>query len=241
MTEIERVANSTTASGETLRERAELVYRLLGELYGIKEWKPRREPLHELISTILSHRTTQSNEAKAFSQMWERFGSWEAIRDAPAEEIAETIAPSNWPDQKAPRIKAVLSKIIEERGKPDINFLADLPVEEAMAWLEALPGVGPKTASLVLLFCFHKAVLPVDTHVHRVSGRVGLIPPRATAEQAHELLLELLPRDADVLWNFHLNVLRHGQLICVWEKPRCERCVLREHCDYARTHGRDGK
>jgi endonuclease-3 len=240
MPQTERIANATTSTGETLRERAELVYRLLGEAYGIKEWRPRREPLHELISTILSHRTTQANEAKAFSRMWDKYGSWEAIRDAPAEGIVEAIAPANWPEQKAPRIKAVLDQIIAERGAPDIGFLADMPAEQGLAWLEALPGVGPKTASLVLLFCFHKPVLPVDTHVHRVSGRVGLIPPRATAEQAHTLLLELLPRDADVLWNFHLNMLRHGQKICVWENPRCERCVLREHCDYAREHGRAG-
>ena len=234
MTEIE---HDPAADGETLPERALLVYKLLGEVYGIKPWKPRREPLHELISTILSHRTTQANEARAFEQLWEKYGSWESIRDAPVEGIVEAITPANWPEQKAPRIKAVLDRIIAERGAADIGFLGELPVEEAMAWLESLPGVGPKTASLVLLFCFHKPVLPVDTHVHRVSGRVGLIPPRATAEQAHALLPELLPGDADVLWNFHLNMLRHGQLICVWERPRCDRCVLRAHCDYAQAHG----
>jgi len=127
---------------------------------------------------------------------------------------------------------------VAERGEPSIDFLADLPAEQGLAWLEALPGVGPKTASLVLLFCFHKPVLPVDTHVHRVSQRVGLIGPRATPDQAHALLLNLLPHDADVLWNFHLNMLRHGQRICIWGTPRCEQCVLRSHCDYAREHGR---
>jgi endonuclease III len=237
MTELDPIADVPTATGETLRERATLVYALLGETYGIKPWQPRREPLHELISTILSHRTTQANEARAFEQLWAKYGSWDAIRDAPVEGIVAAITPANWPEQKAPRIKAVLDRIIAERGAADISFLAELPIEEGLAWLESLPGVGPKTASLVLLFCFHKPVLPVDTHVHRVSGRVGLIAPRATAEQAHALLPELLPRDADVLWNFHLNMLRHGQLICVWERPRCGRCVLRAHCDYARAHG----
>jgi endonuclease-3 len=137
--------------------------------------------MHELISTILSHRTNAANEAKAYRQLREKYGSWEAIRDAPVEGIAEAIAPANWPEVKAPRIKAVLSRIIEERGSANIDCLADLLAEEGMGWLESLPGVGPKTASLVLLFCFRKPVLPVDTHVHRVSGRIGLIGPRATA------------------------------------------------------------
>jgi len=226
---------SDSDADEPLRQRAEIVYRLLGDEYGIKAWKPRRAPLHELISTILSHRTTQANEAKAFDQLWQKYGSWEGIRAAPVAGIAEAIAPANWPEVKAPRLKAVLDRIVAERGSPTIDFLDNLPVEQGLAWLESLPGVGPKTASLVLLFCFHKAVLPVDTHVHRVSQRLGLIGPRATPDQAHTLLLNLLPRDADVLWNFHLNMLRHGQRICVWGMPRCEQCVLREHCDYARS------
>ncbi|MFO7167053.1 MAG: endonuclease III [Chloroflexota bacterium] len=215
-----------------LAERAMAVYELLGEQYGIRPWAPRREPMHELISTILSHRTTQANEARAFQQLWAKYGSWEAIRDAPVEGIAEAIAPANFAEAKAPRIKAVLAQIIAERGEASIDFLADLPPEEGLAWLQSLPGVGPKTASLVLLFCFRKPVLPVDTHVHRVSGRIGLIGPRATAEQAHALLLRLLPRDADLLWNFHHNMLRHGQRVCVWGVPRCERCALRHLCDY---------
>jgi endonuclease-3 len=240
MTESERISAVPEAAGESLSDRAMLVYRLLGEVYGIKPWKPRRDPMHELISTILSHRTTQANEAKAFARLWEKYGSWEAICDAPAEGIAEAIAPANWPELKAPRIKAVLVQIVAERGAPNIDFLADLPAEQGLAWLESLPGVGPKTASLVLLFCFHKPVMPVDTHVHRVSQRIGLIGPRETAEQAHTSLLRLLPPDPDVLWNFHLNMLRHGQKICIWGTPRCERCVLRQHCDYARAHHRDG-
>jgi endonuclease-3 len=190
MTQRMKIDDAADPAG--LAERAMLVHQLLGEVYGIKPWKPRREPLHELISTILSHRTTQANEAKAFERLWAKYGSWEAICDAPAEEIAEAIAPANWPEVKAPRIKAVLAQIVAEHGAADISFLADLPVEQGLAWLESLPGVGPKTASLVLLFCFHKPVLPVDTHVHRVSQRVGLIGPKTSADQAHAALLKLL-------------------------------------------------
>lgn len=220
--------------------RAIDVYNRMGEAYGIRPWYRRRNPMHELISTILSHRTNGANEDKAFDQMWARFGSWQAIADAPAEAIAVEIAPANYPEVKAPRIKAVLQRIIAERGEPSIEFLEDMPIDEAMAWLTALPGVGPKTATLVLLFCFHKPVLPVDTHVHRVSGRIGLIGPRATADQAHDILLAMLPHDATLLWNFHHNMLKHGQRICIWGNPRCEKCVLRQMCDYAREHGRDG-
>lgn len=220
--------------------RAGEVYARLGREYGIRPWQRRREPLHELVSTMLSHRTTGANEERAFQQLWARFPSWQAIADAPAEEIALLIAPSNFAEAKAPRIKAVLQRIIAERGAPSIDFLADMPVGAAIDWLTALPGVGPKTATLVLLFCFRRPVLPVDTHVHRVSGRVGLIGPRATAEQAHDTLLALLPADADLLWNFHHNMLRHGQRVCIWAAPRCERCVLRQICDYALAHGRSG-
>lgn len=235
MTEREIMAEAQSLADDG---RAMLIYRLLAETYGIRAWTPRREPLHELISTMLSHRTTEANEARAFEQMWARFGSWEAIAAAEPAAIAQAIAPANFAEAKAPRIKAVLNQIIAERGTPSIDFLAELPVEESMAWLESLPGVGPKTASLVLLFCFHKPVLPVDTHVHRVSGRIGLIGPKVNAEQAHELLAAQLPPDADVLWNFHLNMLHHGQRICVWERPRCAKCSLREHCDYGRAHAR---
>jgi endonuclease-3 len=218
-----------------------IIYDLLGREYGIKPWKPRREPLRELISTMLSHRTTGANEAKAFDQLWAAYGSWAGIAAAPVEGIAEAIAPANWPEVKAPRIKVVLQRIMDERGAPSIDFLADMPAEEGLAWLESLPGVGPKTASLVLLFCFHKPVLPVDTHVHRVSQRIGLIGPKVTPDQAHTLLARQLPRDADLLWNFHLNMLRHGQRICVWDRPRCERCVLLEHCDYGQARMQTGR
>jgi len=215
-----------------LRTKALEVYRRLLQTHGERPLKPRREPMHELISTMLSHRTTQQNEATAFEQMWQHFGSWEAIRDAPVAELAETIAPSNFAEAKAPNIKKTLQRIIEERGEASIDFLAGLPVEEGLAWLMSLPGVGIKTASLVLLFCFAKPILPVDTHVHRVSQRVGLIGPKVTPEAAHGLLLTLLPADPYVLFNFHVSLLKHGQKICIWGTPRCQQCPLTDLCDW---------
>jgi endonuclease-3 len=192
--------------------------------------------MHELISTMLSHRTTGSNEDLAFRQMWQRFGSWEAIRDAPIAELAQTIAPSNFAEAKAPNIKETLRCIITERGKASIDFLRDLSPEEGLSWLMSLPGVGIKTASLVLLFCFDKPVLPIDTHVHRVSQRLGLIGPKVNPTAAHPLLLALLPPDPPLLYNFHLNMLRHGQKVCVWGTPRCPQCLLTDLCDWYQVH-----
>ncbi len=217
---------------ETQRGRALEVHRRLLDAYANREHVPRREPMHELISTILSQRTTWRNEDLAYQRMWERFGSWEAIEQAPIPDLTDAISPSNYPEVKAPNIQRTLRCIRERRGDYDLAFLADLPPEEGMAWLLDLPGVGLKTASLVLLFCFAKPVLPVDTHVHRVSQRVGLIGPRVTHEVAHRVLLALLPSDPALLFNFHVNMLRHGQKVCTFSRPYCGRCVLRDICDY---------
>jgi endonuclease-3 len=215
----------------------EVHMRLLKE-HGQADLSPRREPMHELISTMLSHRTNGANEDLAYARMRERFPTWEEVRDAPTSELAEAIAPSNFAQAKAPNIQKVLARIIEERGEADISFLRDLPDEEALQWLVSLPGVGLKTATLVLLFCFHKPVIPVDTHLHRVCGRVGLIGSKDSPERAHAILLSLLPREAGVLYPFHIAMLRHGQKICIWKGPRCHRCPLADICNYAREHGK---
>ncbi|HVU14318.1 MAG TPA: hypothetical protein VHD90_23735 [Phototrophicaceae bacterium] len=225
---------------DDLKARAQQVYDLLVERYGAQPLVPRRQPRHELISTILSHRTTQHNEAVAYDRMWKKFGSWEAIRAAPVKELTDAIAPSNFAEAKAPYIQGTLTKIIDERGEANIDFLADLPAQEGLDWLMALPGVGIKTASLVLLFCFSKPVLPVDTHVYRVSQRVGLIGPKVNTEGAHHLLLNLLPPDPYILFNFHIALLKHGQQVCVWENPHCERCPLTAICNWYQVN-RAGK
>lgn len=217
---------------DTLSAKAIAMYDLLVATYGVQPLVPRRDPMHELISTILSHRTTGKNEDSAYHKMRARWPTWEQVRDAPTDELAAAIAESNYAEQKAPRIQEVLRRIIDERGSADIDFLQDMPLDEAMTWLTALPGVGPKTASLVLLFCFARPVLPVDTHVHRVSQRVGLIGPKIDATAAHPLLLALFPPDPQILFTFHIDTLRHGQQICVWATPRCERCSLTEICNF---------
>lgn len=220
------------AQRDVLKQKAWTVYQTLLQMYGEHPLKPRREPMHELISTMLSHRTTGKNEDMAYQRMRERFGSWEAIRDSPQAELAEAIAPANFAEAKAPNIQKTLAKIIEERGEANIDFLRDLPTDQGLAWLMSLPGVGIKTASLVLLFCFSKPVLPVDTHVHRVSQRLGLLGAKVSADAAHHLLLALLPPEPHVLYNFHINMLRHGQKLCVWGTPRCMPCSLKGVCDW---------
>lgn len=215
-----------------LQVKAWQMYELVVATYGHQPNIPRRDPMHELISTILSQRTTAHNENLAFKQMWQRYGSWEAIAGADTAELEQLIAPSNYADQKAPRIKQVLQQILAERGSTNIDFLRDLPLDEALAWLMALPGVGPKTATLVLLFCFARPVLPVDTHVHRVSQRVGLIGSAIDATAAHPYLLALLPPDPQILYNFHIDTLRHGQRICTWAQPKCRQCPLLAICNY---------
>jgi endonuclease-3 len=229
-----------TEHTEALREKALWTLRRLTELHGERELKPRREPMHELISTILSQRTTWRNEERAYRRMWERFGSWQAVRDAPVAELAEAIAPSNYPDIKAPNIQKTIARVLERSPEADLSFLRDAPLEEALAWLTSLPGVGLKTASLVLLFCFARPTLPVDTHVYRVSQRVGLLDARVkTPTAAHAPLLALLPPDPVVLYNFHMALLVHGQRLCVWRAPRCTRCPLTARCRWfrAQLHG----
>jgi endonuclease-3 len=215
-----------------MTEKAMAVYAILIKTYGELELKPRREPMHELISTMLSHRTTEANEALAYKRMWERFGSWEAIRDAPLDKLSEAIAPATFPEAKAPNIQKALTKIITERGEASLEFLRDMSAAEGLAWLTALPGVGIKTASLVLLFCFSKPVMPVDTHVHRVSIRLGLLGAKVSAESAHHLLLDMLPHEPHILFNFHVAMLRHGQRICTFNAPKCPKCPLLAICDY---------
>jgi len=217
-----------------LSAKALEVTRRLTELYGVAEWS-KKDPLSMLVDIILSHRTRDEQTAAAYDNLLKRFGSWEAMRDAPTSEVQETIANVNWPEVKAPRLQALMRRITEERGELNLDFLRDIPVEEGAAWLNRLEGVGPKTTAAVLLFSSRKPILPVDTHVHRVSIRLGLIGKKVTADNAHALLQALLPNDPQTIYNFHKALLRHGQRICVYDRPRCEKCILTDLCDYYKT------
>lgn len=214
-------------------EKVMSVHELLLREYGHHEWHPHRDPLSELVRTILSQNTSDVNSDRAFSRLRGRFPSWEAVKDADLEEITEAIRPGGLAQIKAPRIRGALRTVAEKRGELRLDFLSDLQLDEARAWLESLVGVGPKTAACVLLFSLGRPVLPVDTHVLRVSRRLGLIEPRTTAEKAHQTLGAMLPEEA--IYDFHLNMVSHGRQVCRVQRPRCDICVLAPHCDY--LHG----
>lgn len=217
----------------TPQEKTWRDHEVLNAFYGpVSLGKPRRDNLRELISTILSHRTTHKDEELAYQRMFEDFADWEGILHAPTAALAHSIRTTRWPDVQAPRIQEVLRRIREQRGEFSIDFLADMPTDEAMAWLTSLPGVGLKTASLVLLFNFQKPVMPVDTHVHRVAQRLGIIGPKTTHDKAHAILLDYLGPNPDVLYNYHVHNLWHGQRICFFTAPNCPACPLLDFCDY---------
>jgi endonuclease-3 len=210
--------------------KVKAIQRRLLEAYGEPRWRNPRPPLDELISTILSQNTNDANRDRAFKRLRQRFPTWEQVRDAPAQEVIEAIRPAGLANQKGPRIQEALLKISEERGALSLDFLANLPLKEARAWLTSIKGVGPKTAAIVLLFSLGRPAFAVDTHVHRVSRRLGLFGERINAEKAHELLEALIPTD----WYYalHLNMVRHGRQVCHARKPDCQACVLRDLCDY---------
>lgn len=216
-------------------EHALAVHNRLLEHYGYPEWRNPLPALDELVSTILSQNTNDVNRDRAFFALTARFPDWEAVRDAPSADVINTIRPAGLANQKGPRIQQVLREITAQRGGLDLAFLADLPTEEARQWLLNFKGVGPKTAAIVLQFSLNKPAFPVDTHIYRVSGRLGLRPEKMSVDQAHTYLEGLLP--ADAYYPGHLNLIRLGREICHARRPECSRCPLSQLCAYAQSSG----
>jgi endonuclease-3 len=213
-----------------LRGKTARVHQRLLEAYQEPTWRPHMDPVSELVSTILSQNTNDVNRDVAFVRLRDRLPSWEQVRDADVQDVIDAIRPAGLANQKAPRIQEALRFITEERGRLDLDFLADWPVDEAKTWLSSMKGVGPKTAAIVLLFSMGRPAFPVDTHVHRVTKRLGLIGTGTSREKAHDDLERLVPpRD---YYAFHLNVIRHGREVCTSRQPRCQVCVLRDLCDF---------
>ena len=204
------------------------VLALLAPQYGPFTWRQRYDPVTELVFTILSQHTSDINAERAERMLEERFESWEATAQADVSEIEAAIQVSGLARQKAPRIQGTLRRILELRGELSLDFLGELPLSEAKAWLQALPGVGPKTAAVVLCFSLGMPAMAVDTHVHRVSRRLRLIGPKVTAEQAHDLLEgQVAPEE---VYAFHVALITHGRRVCKALRPRCGECVLSERC-----------
>ncbi|MCS7190744.1 MAG: endonuclease III [Fimbriimonadales bacterium] len=207
----------------------EIVARL-EQLYGVPEWQPRHNPLEELIHCILSQHTSDANSFRAYRQLRERYPSWQAVADAPVEELAATIRSGGLANQKAPRIQAVLKAIHAAHGDYSLDWLHDLPTPEARRFLMSLPGIGPKCAAIVLCFAMGRPVIPVDTHVFRVSWRLGLIPRSLGEAKAHDALEAIIPEP--LVYRFHVALIRHGRAICKAQNPRCTRCPIQEFCQY---------
>lgn len=193
----------------------------------VEPWE-RLPPLDELIATILSQNTSNQNSDAAWTRLKRRFPTWESVRRAKTTSIAAAIRVAGLSRLKAPRIKAILQQLHRERGVLSLDFLEDLSDREALDYLRRFQGVGPKTAACVLLFALGKPILPVNTQVHRVAKRLGLIGGRTSAEKAHELLARLVPRK--LVLDFHVLLIRHGRQTCLPRRPRCTQCVLLDAC-----------
>ncbi len=213
----------------SLEQRALQIHQVLLDAFGEPTWRNPLPAIDELVSTILSQNTNDINRDRAFDALRAHFPTWEAVRDAPVDAVIAAIRPAGLANQKGPRIQQVLRSITAERGSLDISFLAELPTEAARAWLTKFNGVGPKTAAIVLCFSLGKPALPVDTHVYRVTGRIGLRPAQMTVEQAHPYLESILPPAS--YYAAHLNFIRLGREICHARQPGCASCPIYALCD----------
>ncbi|MEM6519185.1 MAG: Fe-S cluster assembly protein HesB [Cyanobacteria bacterium P01_C01_bin.70] len=223
-----------------LQQKAIAVHDHLCAVYGCPiPYFHSLDPMSELVSSLLSHRTKNRASGKAFKQLQASFPTWEAVRDAPTVAVEKAIAPCTWPEQKAPRIQQVLQLVAERtQGQWSLEFLKDLPVDAARAWLEALPGVGPKTSAAVLCFStLRMRALPVDSHHHRVAQRVGLISHKVAVGPSHDELAALLPDDwtAQQVYDHHEVFMLHGQKCCHYRRPECDRCSIQALCKYRQS------
>jgi endonuclease-3 len=197
----------------------------LRTVYGVPDWPPHGQPLDELVLTVLSQSTNDRNRDVAYERLRERFPAWEAVRDAPGEEVEEAIRPGGISHVKSERIQRILRALPEDL---DLSFLREMPIEDARAYLCDLPGVGRKTAACVLLFSYGLRDVPVDTHVGRVATRLALLRPGARSEEQHDEMTALTPPGAEL--ELHINLLRHGRRTCHAPRPACRECALRSMC-----------
>lgn len=220
---------------EEIRDKFDEIERLLDVTYGPRVLRESGDPISELIGTILSQNTSDVNTARSMARLREEFPTWEEVPEAPVEDVVDAIRSGGLANRKAPRIQAVINTVVERRGDTDLRFLAGLPLAEAQEWLTSMHGVGPKTAACVLLFSLGRPAMPVDTHVHRVMLRLGVVPPRTSPENTERILEALIGPEPQRVYAVHVETISHGRQICKALRPKCDICPLRELCDYAES------
>ncbi|MEP0765963.1 MAG: endonuclease III [Fimbriimonadia bacterium] len=203
-------------------------------LYGRAAHRPRFDPVEELICCILSQHSADVNSFPAFTRLRARYPEWQQVLDAPVEEVAETIRRAGMHNQKSERIRQVLARIYEETGGFSLDHLRTMPWPEARKWLMSLPGVGPKTAAIVLCFTMGQPVIPVDTHVFRVGWRIGFYDKKIGEAKAHDVLQAAVPED--LAYRFHTTLIQHGRNLCRARDPECAACPIRSMCDFGREN-----
>ena len=211
-------------------DKAREIYQILESMYGTPEWREPLSAVDELVSTILSQNTNDTNRDRAYNNLRAKLPTWESVRDAPTEEVIEAVRVAGLANQKGSRIQSILRQISAERGDLSLDFLRDMEKDEALDWLKQHKGVGPKTAAIVLQFSLGIPAFPVDTHIYRVTGRTGIRPNKLNVERTHPWMERLF--DPDQYGPGHLNIIKLGREICHARKPECPICPINHLCDY---------
>ena len=217
------------------KEKARIVYDRLFEHWGLPDWKTL-PAIDELVNTILSQNTNDRNRDIAFAKLKAAFPNWDSVRDAPAEDVIECIRSAGLANQKGPRIQKVLRAVSAAAPDYDLSFLKEKSPDEAKAWLTSFEGVGLKTASIVMVFSLGMPAFPVDTHIYRITGRLGLRPEKMDIDQTHKLMLDLF--DPEVYGPAHVNLILLGRRLCDARKPKCAECFLTDICDHYASIGK---
>jgi endonuclease-3 len=228
--------NPMSDRDQARKEQYQWLKQALTEMYGYPTWRQHLPPVDELVSTILSQSTTDLNRDKGFDALKAKFPSWEAVRDASPQQVVEAIRPAGLANQKGPRIQEALRTLTASQGRITLDHLEAMSIEEAKQWLTGINGIGPKTAAIILCFAFGRPAFPVDTHVHRVTGRLGLIDEGMSAEAAHVYLEGIIPPED--YYAFHLQLIQHGREVCHARGPKCAICPVKEWCDYYQSNAK---
>ena len=219
---------TTTTTGHDNIALIDRIIQLLSERYGPFPEEPRLDAAHEIVFTILSQHTSDINSSRAYARLMDRFSTLDAVAQADLADIEEAIAPGGLAKIKAPRIKEVLNMMLDLNGSLDLSFLREMPLDEAKAWLRQLPGIGPKSAGIILSFALGMPAMAIDTHIYRVCKRLEIIGPKVTADKAHDILEAAV--EPDQVFQFHLAFITHGRQVCKAQRPLCADCVVAWTC-----------